>query len=288
MMMKTVGALRKSRAQDNASPADQGVRVARGGRLVFQAAAIAHMVVITLTPGRGSEIDPNVRQLIVSIAPNWNSVSGRLQCFERSGDRWKSATEPWPVLYGRHGLAWGRGVMGSAEPGAKKIERDGRAPAGLFRMGKIYTYDRSLPAGSDYPFYTVTTADAWVDDVNSPHYNRHVTIDPANPPPWFQKQKMRHNDFAYRWLLEIRHNSDPPVSGAGSAIFFHIRRGTQRPSAGCTTMAESNLIQLIRWLRAEQRPHYALLPREEYLARWQAWGLPDPREVAGLLGVHKK
>ena len=39
---------------------------------------------------------------------------------------------------------------------------------------------------------------------------------------------MRSGDFAYHWLIEIRHNSDPPVPGAGSAIFFHIRRGVNQ------------------------------------------------------------
>ena len=94
---------------------------------------------------------------------------------------------------------------------------------------------------------------------------------------------MRHGDFAYRWLVEIRHNSDPPVAGAGSAIFFHIRRGPQRPSAGCTTMAENDLVSLIRWLRAGERPHYALLPAAEYKTRWKALGLPSPEEAAALL-----
>ncbi len=210
----------------------------------------------------------------MSIASGWDSTTGRLQCFERDGKGWKPATPVWPVLYGKHGLAWGRGV--TTEPGRQKQERDGRAPAGIFRIGKIYTYDTALPSGASYPFRTVGRGDAWVDDVNSPYYNQHVVVDPANPPPWFEKQKMRHGDFAYRWLVEIRHNSDPPVPGAGSAIFFHIRRGVTRPSAGCTTMAEANLVNLIRWLRADQRPHYVLLPRAEYLAKWKTWGLPAP------------
>lgn len=230
------------------------------------------------------QLERGVRQLIVSIAPGWNSKTGRLQCFERRGDEWQPATAAWPVLYGRNGLAWGRGVLGEENPDRWKVERDGRAPAGVFRIGKIYTYDSALPHGADFPFRTVTRADAWVDDVKSPNYNRHIVIpDAANPPPWFEKQKMRHNDFAYRWLIEIRHNSDPPIAGAGSAIFFHIRRGVQRPSAGCTTMAEENLVKLIRWLRADRRPHYALLPRAEYEARWKAWGLPSPQEAAALL-----
>ncbi len=228
------------------------------------------------------ELD-GVKQLIVSIAPSWNASTGRLQCFERSGSAWKPVTNAWPVLYGKTGLAWGRGVLGTGEPGLAKTERDKRAPAGVFRIGTIYTYDPALPDGASYPFHIVTTADAWIDDPTLPHYNQHVTIDPQNPPPWFAKQKMRHGDFAYRWLVEIRHNADPPQPGAGSAIFFHIRRGADRPTAGCTTMAEENLVKMIRFLRADARPHYALLPRGEYEAKWKAWGLPDLQAGAALL-----
>jgi L,D-peptidoglycan transpeptidase YkuD (ErfK/YbiS/YcfS/YnhG family) len=185
------------------------------------------------------------------------------------------------VLFGRNGLAWGRGVEGTEEPGLHKQERDGRAPAGVFDIGTIYTYDASLPPGADYPFHQVTIADAWVDDSESPDYNRFVTIpDPAHPPAWFDKMKMRHGDFAYRWLVEIRHNSDPPAAGAGSAIFFHIRRGESRPTSGCTTMPEPDLARLVCWLRKTDHPEYVLLPWDEYQRKWRAWGLPDPAKVS--------
>ena len=48
------------------------------------------------------------------------------------------------------------------------------------------------------------------------------------------------------------------------------------------SMAEENLVKLIRWLRADQNPHYALLPREKYDAKWKAWGLPNPAQVEAL------
>jgi L,D-peptidoglycan transpeptidase YkuD (ErfK/YbiS/YcfS/YnhG family) len=227
-------------------------------------------------------VDAEVRQLIVSIAPGWDSSTGSLQCFERTASGWKPASRVVPVLYGRNGLAWGRGERGEGEPGLQKAERDGRAPAGVFALGTIYTYDTRLPGGADYPFHTVVEGDAWIDDVHHPQYNRFVHVDPRDPPPWFEKQKMRHNDFAYRWLVEIRHNSDPPFPGAGSAIFFHIRRGVTRPSSGCTTMAQADLVNMIRWLRAERHPHYVLLPRAEYSRKWRAWGLPPPSSLGAL------
>ena len=224
-------------------------------------------------------LDPSVHELIVGIAPGWDSMQGHIQFFRREGAvDWQAASTQITVLFGKNGLAWGRGVEGTDEPGLHKQEHDGRAPAGVFKIGKIYTYDPALPEGANYPFHQVTTADAWVDDVKSPDYNRFVTIpDPQSPPPWFDKAKMRQGDFAYHWLVEIRHNSDPPEAGAGSAIFFHIRRGETRPTSGCTTMAEPNLVKLIRWLRAADHPEYVLLPAGEYDKKWRAWGLPDPK-----------
>ena len=241
---------------------------------IFRLAIFVSLVLASSAHAAG--VPDDCTQLIVSTAPDWNSMRGELRLFERAkGGQWTQQGGVIPVLYGKNGLAWGTGLAGQGESGLRKKERDGRAPAGVFRIGKIYTYDDQLPAGASFPFRQVTTADAWVDDPAHPDYNRHVVIpDPANPPAWFEKQKMRHNDFAYRWLVEIRHNSDPPVAGDGSAIFFHIRRGETRPTAGCTTMAEDDLVRVIKWLRAARKPCYALLPAAEYEAKQQAWNLP--------------
>jgi L,D-peptidoglycan transpeptidase YkuD (ErfK/YbiS/YcfS/YnhG family) len=225
----------------------------------------------------GDHLASSVTQLVVGVAPSWDSMTGKLQCFDRTAKGWEAVGPPVAVLFGKHGLAWGRGELAGTGNGPIKVERDNRAPAGVFQIGTIYTYDKALPGGANYPFHTVGPGDAWIDDLNDPNYNQHELVDPSHPPPWFQKNKMRRGDFAYRWLVEIRHNADPPVPGYGSAIFFHIRRGPLRPSAGCTTMAESALVQLIRWLRVDAHPRYVCLPKLEYLARWNLWGLPDPR-----------
>jgi L,D-peptidoglycan transpeptidase YkuD (ErfK/YbiS/YcfS/YnhG family) len=231
---------------------------------------------------RAAGVPDDCTQLIVGIVPDWNSIHGHVQLFERAPHgKWIAQGAAFPVLFGKTGLAWGSGIAGQDEPGLRKKEHDGRAPAGVFRIGKIYTYDAQLPAGGDYPFHQVSAADAWVDDVHSPDYNRFVTIDdPAHPPPWFEKQKMRHHDFAYRWLIEVRHNSDPPVPGQGSAIFFHIRRGVDRPTAGCTTMAEPDLVRIVTWLRAARHPCYALLTVADYEKKLQEWNLPAPETTA--------
>lgn len=231
----------------------------------------------TIDSGRAQGIPGKVRQLLVSVAPGWDTSQGVLRLYERP-----DASVPWrpagdgniPVLYGRNGLAWGLGIL-PVPSGLSKKEKDGRAPAGCFAIGTVYGYAGKLPKGSDFRYRQVSEWDAWPDDPQNPFYNQHVVIDPKQGiPEWFQKQKMRHGDPAYAWLVEIRHNSGPIRPGAGSAIFMHIRRGANRPSAGCTTMEEDNLVQVIRWLRTDMNPHYVLLPRKEYERLQVSWGLP--------------
>jgi L,D-peptidoglycan transpeptidase YkuD (ErfK/YbiS/YcfS/YnhG family) len=209
-------------------------------------------------------------------------MHGRLYLLEKAANKWRAQAGPAPVLFGKNGLAWGSGIAGQEEPGLRKHERDGRAPAGIFRIGEVFTYDPALPSGANYPFHQVTDADVWSDDPRSPNYNRHVVIDPRNPPDNYSHEKMRGGDFAYRWLIEIRHNSDPPVPGDVSAIFFHIRRGVNRPTTGCTTMAEPDLARLVAWLRVPEHPCYALLTQADYLSKWRNWNLPPPE----LVGLH--
>ena len=49
-------------------------------------------------------------------------------------------------------------------------------------------------------------------------------------------------------------------------------------------MPESSIRRIVSWLRKEKNPYYVLLPRDEYLRRWNAWGLPSPQAAATLLG----
>lgn len=224
------------------------------------------------------QVGPAVRQIIVAQSADWSSNTATLQCYQRASANapWQPAfPKPWPVLLGRAGLAWGRGVFTPPANGIPaKVERDWKAPAGLFQLGQLFGYASSPPKGAFWPYVQVGPYDAWVDDSHSPYYNQHVRVSPRDIPPWFEKQKMRLGDSAYKWMLEIRHNPAPAAPGYGSAIFFHVRRGPTKPSAGCTTMAVENLEAMIRWLDPRLSPHYVLLPRAEYGALRTAWGLP--------------
>jgi len=234
-----------------------------------------------MAQGDPPTISGRVAQLVVSVADGWNSSGARMVCYQRTHERapWKPVlfSKSIPVLLGKSGLGWGLGVLPRPAQSKAPIkkERDKRAPAGCFVIGRILGNPSALPEGSQYPYRQITKWDAWVDDVNNPYYNQHYVADPNNVPPWFNKQKMRHGDAAYTYLVEIQHNTNPIVKGAGSAIFFHIRRGPSRVTSGCTTMEKKNLVAMIQWLRPQDWPHYVLLPKAEYVQLSAPWKLPS-------------
>jgi L,D-peptidoglycan transpeptidase YkuD (ErfK/YbiS/YcfS/YnhG family) len=51
----------------------------------------------------------------------------------------------------------------------------------------------------------------------------------------------------YRYFAVIDYNAHPAVAGRGSAIFLHVSTG--RPTAGCISLPEPELVRTLRWLR---------------------------------------
>jgi L,D-peptidoglycan transpeptidase YkuD (ErfK/YbiS/YcfS/YnhG family) len=220
------------------------------------------------------------QQLIVATAPDTESYQGQLRLFSRPNraSAWKPDSDYLPALYGRHGLAWGRGLH-PRQTGRQKKERDGRAPAGRFNIGLIIGNEATLPPGARWtPYLQKTDRVAWVDEpALESYYNRLFILQPGAPTPvWFERHRMKLNDPAYHWLVVVEHNYPHPQPGAGSAIFLHVRRGETRPSAGCTVMAHADLERLILWLRPEAKPEFVLLSRPDYVKHWQSWNLPAP------------
>jgi L,D-peptidoglycan transpeptidase YkuD (ErfK/YbiS/YcfS/YnhG family) len=219
------------------------------------------------------------RQLIVAIAPDDNTFQGHLRLFRQSDDgAWRAESDFIPVLFGKKGLAWGRGLH-APQPGLQKKEGDMRTPAGRFKIGFVMGNEPTLPPGSQgWPYHHKTASTAWIDDGTLPHYNDVVEVDLKSPPAWFVSQRMKIEDPIYHWLVLIEHNYGPEAKpGYGSAIFFHSRRGETVPTGGCTTMERGQLVNLIRWLNPKEKPEFVVLSAANYQRLCREWKLPEPK-----------
>ena len=217
------------------------------------------------------------QQLVFCLADDWNSNSAVLQCFERSNDEWHPVGQPWPVRLGKNGLAWGRGLHPEGLDGPEKEEGDGRAPAGVFKIGEAYGYGPEIQKHTNLTYFQVTEQDLWVEDSSSPYYNQHLRLPGRGPRnDWEKKQQMRMNDSAHKLKLFIAHNAGPgALPKAGSAIFFHIwREDGAKSSTGCTVMEEKKLRELVAWVDPTAKPLYVLLPKSAYRELVTSWKLP--------------
>jgi len=217
------------------------------------------------------------RQLILVTTGGWNAVEGEARLYERDSinDHWKAVGEKIPIVVGRNGMAWGRGLHGDAiGESPMKQEGDGRAPAGVFSLSSAFGYAPPEQAGDvKFPYVQVVATLECVDDPQSTHYNRIIDRGAVENPDWKSSERMRRDDDQYRWGVVVDHNAQG-ASGRGSCVFLHIWEGPGKGTAGCTAMNSSSMEDLLRRLDAKKRPILVQLPQVE-LGRWRkAWGLP--------------
>lgn len=225
---------------------------------------------------RGFELPAASTQCVVGVADGWDSSHATLSFYEKSGGAWQRVGAAWPARLGRDGLVWGLGMHPLPKGASTKREGDWRAPAGVFHIGGVWGYAARIRKHPQLFYHQVNSRDLWVEDPASPDYNKHVVLDHEPATAWEKKQQMKQDDPAHALKLFIAHNAPPTVvANAGSSIFFHIWRaeGT-KPTAGCTTMAEAKLRELIARLDPTRKPLYVLLPKAEYATYRAVWKLP--------------
>ncbi len=205
------------------------------------------------------------QQVVLVVAPSWTSTTGTLAMFQKSHGKWSAVGPEIPVVLGRNGLAWSAGSQHDIKDGPTKVEGDGKAPAGIFKLGPAFGYDPQPPRGAKLPYRQATATDFWVSDPESPQYNQWVTLQQSVDPHtrWQSYEDMKRPDHLYSLGMVIQYNTDPVLKNGGSAIFLHIWRAPGSPTAGCTAMDEQNLLTLLRWLDPASTPLLIQLPASE-------------------------
>jgi D-alanyl-D-alanine dipeptidase len=215
--------------------------------------------------------------MLVVTTSGWSSVDAALQLCERKSAKssWIAVWERIPAVVGRNGLAWGRGVHPDLPAGGpQKREGDGKAPAGIFKLGPAFGYapGESLP-WIGLPYRQMTESSKCVDDPASSVYNR--MVDEGNVRQnWNSREDMKRSDEQYRLGIVIGHNTDPVAPGGGSCIFLHIWEKPSKGTSGCTAVSDVALEEILRRLRPEANPLLTQLPQEEYERMRGPRGLP--------------
>lgn len=218
------------------------------------------------------------RQILLVRTPDWSSVTGTLQRYQRAHDSapWQAAGDPFPVNLGRAGQGWGRGLHpgDAALPDEPiKQEGDGRAPTGVFALPTGFAYDPSGLTGTALPIVLADQDLVCVDDPASRYYN---SLTSRNVPDkdWNSSEDMLRQDDLYLYGITVAHNQDPPLPGAGSCIFLHVEKAPGAGTAGCTSMNPETIKTVIMWADPAARPLLAQFPESVYARVRQPWRLP--------------
>ncbi len=194
------------------------------------------------------------RQIVLVVAEDFNSTTGRLSCLEDG----KVVCRDIFVNLGRSGLGWGLGIVDIAHDKNEPVKKegDGRAPAGVFPLTKLFGY-ATQPKDLKMPYLQATDDLVCVDDSTSPNYNRLVYGDKTAK----SFEKMYREDGLYRFGVVVGHNQKA-LKGRGSCIFLHIERFRGAPTAGCTSMSKKNLQSIVHWLDMSKTPILIQLPKK--------------------------
>lgn len=139
------------------------------------------------------------------------------------------------------------GLLGFANPG-QKTEGDKKSPTGLYSFGRFF--GKSDQTFQQWKYQRVTSADKWIDDAAHPDYNKWIVGDTTAK----SFENLLRQDEVYDLAAVINYNMNPVKSGAGSAIFMHIWRGSLIGTAGCVAMNREHLEKVLHWLDQNKNP----------------------------------
>jgi len=182
---------------------------------------------------------------------------------------------PFPIVVGRSGLGWGRGLHRLRTDGEIKHEGDGRSPAGVYDLSAVFGFAPPAAAADlAMPYLQLHADTVCVDDPSSVHYNRVFDSRDADAVDWSSHEPMRDIPV-HEWGVVVAHNASPVESGTGCCIFVHEWGGPDRGTAGCTGMSREMMDRFIHWLDAGKRPVIVQLPAAAYQELKAPWRLPD-------------
>jgi L,D-peptidoglycan transpeptidase YkuD (ErfK/YbiS/YcfS/YnhG family) len=188
---------------------------------------------------RNAVLLDSVNQLLVVFSETPGSNSATLVAMEKKGKQWHVISAPTTAGIGRKGFA---------APNAKR-EGDQKSPTGFFSLGQLFCYKKDV--ATNMPFIQTTPEDKWIDDTDSPDYNRYIRG--ATNAKSYEKLLLNSND--YRYCMVIEYNTHPVIKGNGSAIFLHISEGKEvNPSSGCVVLCQKDMESLLKWMNPKMKP----------------------------------
>jgi L,D-peptidoglycan transpeptidase YkuD (ErfK/YbiS/YcfS/YnhG family) len=190
-------------------------------------------------------LPPQTRQVVIASTESFGSNVATLEAFTKTGDRWHPAFPPMHARIGQAGFA------------DRKAEGDLKTPTGVYALGGTM-YGIAANPGVRYAYHQLVPDDWWNENPATPGYNTFF----HGPNPGGASEALWRVSPQYRYFAVINYNipvvpADPP---RGSGIFLHVMN-PGKATAGCVSLAETDLLAVLRWLDPGSAPRMVLAPR---------------------------
>jgi D-alanyl-D-alanine dipeptidase len=228
-----------------------------------------------------SPVPADSRQMILVLTDSASATNGFLYRYEKKNESWELTKEKIPIVLGRNGLAWGRGLHQIDSILLPiKIEGDGKSTAGVFTLTYAFGYAPSTEmAGLKINYMEITAMRECIDDAKSEYYNQVVNNNEVDSIDWQSSEKMHFAGIYYEQGVIVDQNINPIEKGAGSCIFLHNWAIPDETSAGCTEMEPANMKEIIHWLDYSLYPVLVQLTKQLYDEYQQSWELPQNIDI---------
>ncbi len=206
-----------------------------------------------------------VKQMVTVTSRQWSSTTGTLKAWHRDANGgWRLVRGPLPVRLGYHG--WVRG--------GQRQQSTGTTPAGRYRLP--YAFGRLTHPGAHLNYRRFDRTDWWPYEPRDPATYNVWQWHKAKTTRW-RRDKAEHLwDYYDQYALGVVIGFNQPSgiryshrkgqwvadnradTSRGGGIFLHVN-GTGS-TAGCVSMARTQMRWLIRWLRPAGHPQIAMGP----------------------------
>lgn len=192
-------------------------------------------------------------QIILVVSQDFNSSKASLSCYENG----KQLFDTVDVNIGANGLGWGISEVKIPHKKGEPLKKEGdkKAPAGVFKLTKIFGYEKNK--NFHMPYIYASKNLICVDDVDSMYYNQFIYMG-QNVPKSFEY--MKRDDNQYELGILVEHNKKA-IKGRGSCIFMHVRKSENASTAGCTSMSLEHLKKIASWLDKSKSPTLIQIPK---------------------------
>lgn len=178
-------------------------------------------------------------QIIVVSNQEKGQYKAIVEAFEKTSSGWVRSLPSMDAVIGECGFS------------LNKKEGDLKAPAGIFRIGTAFgTVDK--PSNVNLRYKKTSKNDYWIDDVTSEDYNNWVEYEGNPYSRWKSFERLKITNYKLAFVIE--YNMNPVVKGRGSAIFFHVWKGSEVSTRGCSAISETNITELLNWIDPQKNP----------------------------------